>query len=125
MKSPHGSVFKNDLSALEQLEYWKTVKLNWTEHNPSATVSVSDDEWIQVVEWLEKNWDIIGGLSFLPRESHVYRLSPYEEIDKKTYEQLVARFPAVDYSKLTIYERTDETDNKKELACVGGTCDII
>ncbi|TSC86425.1 MAG: ribonucleoside-diphosphate reductase alpha chain [Parcubacteria group bacterium Gr01-1014_8] len=125
VKSPNGSIFKNDLSALEQLEYWKMVKLNWTEHNPSATVSVSEDEWIAVVEWIEKNWEIIGGLSFLPRDAHVYRLAPYEAIDKKTYEQMQARFPKIDYSKLVIYERTDETDNKKELACVGGTCEII
>jgi len=125
VKAPNGSVFKNDLSALQQLEYWKMVKLNYTEHNPSATVSVSEDEWIGVVAWVEKNWDIIGGLSFLPRESHVYRLAPYESIDKKTYERLASQFPQIDYSKLVIYERTDETDQKKELACVGGTCEIV
>ncbi|MEN9413405.1 MAG: hypothetical protein RLZZ342_492 [Candidatus Parcubacteria bacterium] len=125
VKAPHGSVFKNDLTALQQLEYWKLVKLNFTEHNPSATVSVGDDEWIGVVAWVEKNWDIIGGLSFLPRENHVYRLAPYETIDKKTYERLAANMPKVDYSKLILYERTDETDQKKELACVGGTCEIV
>lgn len=125
VKAPNGSVFKNDLTALQQLEYWKMVKLNYTEHNPSATVSVGDDEWIGVVAWVEKNWDIIGGLSFLPRENHVYRLAPYETIDKKTYERLAANMPKVDYSKLILYERTDETDQKKELACVGGTCEIV
>ncbi len=125
VKAPVSSVYKNDHSALEQLEYWKMVKLNWTEHNPSATISVGDEEWVAVVSWLFQNWDIIGGLSFLPRENHVYRLAPYETIDKKTYEQLAARFPKVDYSKLIIYERSDETDQKKELACVGGTCEIV
>ncbi|PIR83965.1 ribonucleoside-triphosphate reductase [Candidatus Kaiserbacteria bacterium CG10_big_fil_rev_8_21_14_0_10_51_14] len=125
VKAPAGSVFKNDLSAIQQLEYWKMVKLNWTEHNPSATISVGDEEWVAVVAWISDNWDIIGGLSFLPRENHVYRLAPYEAIDKKSYEQLAARFPVIDYSKLVIYERTDETDQKKELACVGGTCEII
>lgn len=125
VKAPNGSVFKNDLSAIEQLEYWKMVKLNWTEHNPSATISVGDEEWVAVVSWLYENWDIIGGLSFLPRENHVYRLAPYETIDKKTYEQLAAKFPKIDYSKLVIYERTDETEQKKELACAGGTCEIL
>lgn len=125
VKAPEGSVFKNDLSALEQLEYWKMVKLNWTEHNPSATVSVGEDEWIGVVNWLEQNWEIIGGLSFLPREKHVYRLAPYEEISKEEYEKRVASFPAVDYSKLVTYEHTDETEMKKEAACAGGTCDIV
>lgn len=125
VKAPASSVYKDDLSAIEQLEYWKLVKVNFTEHNPSATISVGEEEWVAVVAWLHENWDIIGGLSFLPRSNHVYQLAPYEAIDKKTYEQLQARFPKIDYSKLVIYERTDETDNKKELACVGGTCDII
>jgi ribonucleoside-diphosphate reductase alpha chain len=125
VKAPNGSVFKNDLSAIEQLEYWKMVKLNFTEHNPSATISVGDEEWVQCVAWISDNWDIIGGLSFLPRENHVYRLAPYETIDKKRYEELAAKFPVIDYSKLVIYERTDETEQKKELACAGGTCEII
>jgi len=125
VKAPAASVFKDDLSAIDQLEYWKMVKLNFTEHNPSATVSVGEEEWVAVVAWLYENWDIIGGLSFLPRSNHVYRLAPYEPIDKKTYEQLASRFPQIDYSKLVVYERTDETDNKKELACVGGTCEIV
>ncbi len=124
IKAPDGSVFKNDLSALDQLEYWKTVKLNYTEHNPSATLSVGDDEWIGVVAWIEKFWDIIGGLSFLPRENHVYRLAPYEAIDEATYERLAAAFPQIDYSKLVTYERTDETEQARELACAGGTCEI-
>ncbi|MCE9541341.1 ribonucleoside-triphosphate reductase [Candidatus Kaiserbacteria bacterium] len=125
VKAPSGSVFKNDLSAIQQLEYWKMVKLNFTEHNPSATISVGEEEWVQCVAWISDNWDIIGGLSFLPRENHVYRLAPYEAIDKKKYEELAAKFPKIDYSKLVIYERTDETEQKKELACAGGTCEII
>jgi ribonucleoside-diphosphate reductase alpha chain len=125
VKAPQGSVFKNDLSAIEQLEYWKMVKLNWTEHNPSATVSVGEEEWVAVVAWLYDNWEIVGGLSFLPRDNHVYRLAPYEAIDKKTYETLASNFPQIDYSKLYIYEKTDETEQAKELACAGGTCEIV
>ena len=117
--------FKDDLTALDQLEYWKRVKLNFTEHNPSATVSVSDDEWIAVVDWVQKNWEIIGGLSFLPRSNHVYRLAPYETITKEEYETRMARFPKIDFSQLIAYERQDESDMKRELACAGGTCEIV
>ncbi len=124
VESPGNSKFKDDFSALEQLEYWKNVKLNFTEHNPSATISVGEDEWISVVDWVQKNWDIIGGLSFLPRFDHVYQLAPYEAIDKKRYEELRDAFPDIDYSKLLTYERTDETEQKRELACAGGACEI-
>ncbi len=117
--------FKDDLSAIDQLEYWKRVKLNFTEHNPSATISVGEDEWITVLGWVQENWDIIGGLSFLPRSNHVYRLAPYETISKEEYERRMARFPKVDYAKLIAYERQDETEMKKELACAGGTCEIV
>jgi hypothetical protein len=124
VEAPSESVFKENLSALQQLEYWKIVKLNYTEHNPSATISVGEDEWIGVVDWMQKNWSIIGGLSFLPRFNHVYRLAPYETIDKKQYDELVASFPSIDYSKLVTYEHSDETEQKRELACIGGVCDI-
>jgi ribonucleoside-triphosphate reductase (thioredoxin) len=124
VQSPGNTKFKDDFSALEQLEYWKSVKLNYTEHNPSATISVGEDEWIGVVDWLQKNWEIIGGLSFLPRFDHVYQLAPYEAIQPKQYQQLSESFPSVDYSKLLIYELTDETEQKRELACVGGACDL-
>ncbi|MCE9643720.1 ribonucleoside-triphosphate reductase [Candidatus Parcubacteria bacterium] len=125
IKAPSGSIFKDDQTAIEQLEYWKMVKLNFTEHNPSTTISVGDDEWIDVVNWVYKNWEIIGGLSFLPRENHVYRLAPYEKCTKETYELLSSRLGSIDYSKLVTYEMQDETEQKKELACAGGTCEIV
>lgn len=124
VEAPGGSTFKDDLTAIDQLEYWKIVKLNFTEHNPSATISVGEDEWINVIDWVQKNWGIIGGLSFLPRFDHIYRLAPYETINKKRYDELVANMPNIDYSKLVIYERSDETEQKKELACAGGVCEM-
>jgi ribonucleoside-diphosphate reductase alpha chain len=124
MKSPDGAIFKDDLSAIEQLEYWKVVKENYTEHNPSATISVGEDEWIEVANWLYKNWEIIGGLSFLPRSEYVYELAPYEEIDEKRYKELAATVPEIDFSQLIAYEIQDETDRKQELACVAGNCEV-
>jgi ribonucleoside-diphosphate reductase alpha chain len=122
--SPKGSIYKNDLSALDQLRHWKVVKMKYTEHNPSVTISVGEEEWIAVANWLYENWDILGGLSFLPRSNHVYQLAPYEEISEETYDELKKRFANVDYSKLITYERADETEMKRELACAGGTCEI-
>ena len=124
VKSPKSSTFKNDQSAIEQLEYWKNVKENFTEHNPSTTISVGENEWVEVATWLYTNWDIIGGLSFLPRDNHVYQLAPYEEIDEKKYNEMVKRFEHIDFAKVVTYEATDEIDAKTELACASGVCSI-
>jgi hypothetical protein len=122
--SPEGAVCKDDLTALDQLEYWKQVKLHYTEHNPSVTISIGEQEWIAVANWVYNNWDIIGGLSFLPRHDHVYQLPPYEAITQPQYEALAKQFAHVDFAQLVAYEGSDETELKRELACVGGACEI-
>ena len=124
IKAPDKAVLNADLSAIDMLEHWKKVKLNYTEHNPSITISVGDDEWVDVANWVYENWDIVGGLSFLPRTDFVYKLAPMEEIDEKTYKELYERIKNIDFSKLVLYEEEDETDVKQELACAGGTCEI-
>ncbi len=124
VKAPDGAIVKDDISAIEQLEHWKVVKKSFTEHNPSVTVSVGEDEWIAVANWVYENWDLVGGLSFLPRSNHVYQLAPYETIDKERYEAMVRRLGTLDFSKIMTYEIEDETEVKKELACVAGICEV-
>jgi ribonucleoside-diphosphate reductase alpha chain len=124
VKAPEGAIFRDDLTAIEQLEYWKLVKTHFTEHNPSVTISVGEDEWLEVGNWVYKNWEIIGGLSFLPRTNHVYALAPYESISKERYEELVAKLPKIDFSEIVCYEEADETQGAKELSCAAGSCDF-
>ncbi len=124
VKAPEGAICKDDVDAIAQLEHWKIVKQHFTEHNPSVTVSVSDDEWLKVANWVYQNWDLVGGLSFLPRSKHVYQLAPYESITKVKYEEMKKRLGDLDFSKIVTYEKEDETEVKKELACVGGLCEI-
>ena len=124
-QAPEGAILKNDLSAMDQLKHWKLVKTNYCEHNPSVTISVGEGEWIESAHWLYKNWDIIGGLAFLPRDNHVYQLAPYEEITKEQYEKMVAELPNVDFSNILVYEKDDNTTGAKELACVGGACEFL
>ena len=78
-----------------------------------------------MANWLYKNWDILGGLSFLPRSDNVYQLAPYEEIDKVKYEELSKRVSNIDFSKLPLYEQEDNTQGAKEYACVAGVCETI
>lgn len=124
VKAPDGAIKKNDLSAKEQLEYWKLVKENYTEHNPSVTISIGENEWIGVANWLYDNWDILGGLSFLPRDDHAYLLAPYEEITKERYEEMTQKFPPINFSEIIFYEKEDNTDGAREAACVAGVCEI-
>ena len=124
VKAPKGAIVKDDLSAIDQLEHWKVVKKYYTEHNPSVTISVGEDEWIAVANWIYENWDLVGGLSFLPRSNHVYQLAPYEAINKDKYEEMTKHFEHIDFSKIVTYEKVDETEVKKELACAGGLCEI-
>lgn len=124
MRAPEGSITRNDLDAQSQLEFWKRVKLNYTEHNPSVTVSVASDEWIATAHWIYDNWNIVGGLSFLPKSDIVYELAPYEEISEEEYHRRVASMPPVDFSWIVAYEKEDTTKGAKEFACVAGQCEL-
>lgn len=124
VKAPEGSVYRNDLTAIQQLEYWKQIKENFTEHNPSCTIYVGENEWLDVGHWVYKNWEIVGGLAFLPRDNAVYRLAPYEEITKEQYEQMVAELPEIDFSRIMAYEKEDNTSGAKTYACVGDSCEV-
>jgi ribonucleoside-triphosphate reductase len=123
-KAPEGAVVSKDVNALEMLNEWKRLKKHFTEHNPSVTIYVNDSEWLAVANFVYENWDIVGGLSFLPRNNHVYQLAPYEEITKEEYERRVKELGHLDFSKLVTYEQQDRTNGAKELACVGGVCEI-
>ncbi len=123
-KAPEGAVISKDVSALEMLNEWKRLKIHFTEHNPSVTIYVGDNEWLAVANFVYENWEIVGGLSFLPRNNHVYQLAPYEEITKEEYERRLKALGHLDFSKLVIFEQQDRTTGAKELACVGGVCEI-
>jgi len=125
VKAPKDAVVSKDISAIKQLEFWKMVKINYTEHNPSVTIYVGENEWIEVANWVYENWDIIGGLAFLPRNDYVYPLAPYEEITEARYNELVKKVGNIDFSKIITYEKKDDSDMKKELACAGGMCEIV
>jgi len=124
VKSPEGSITKDQISAIDLLNEWLKLKVNYTEHNPSATIYVKDSEWIEVGNWVYKNWENVGGLSFLPHSDHVYQLAPYEPCDEATYLKIKETTDKIDFSKLVLHELEDATTGAKELACVAGGCEI-
>lgn len=126
VKSPDGAVTIDQLSAIDQLEIWKTLKENWAEHSVSATINVGQTEWAEVGQWVWDNFDLITGLSFLPRTDHVYKLAPFVPVSKEEYEQAKAKFPTIDYSLLSRYEYEDHNNGtQQEWACAGNNCDLI
>jgi len=124
VKAPAGAIFKDEVSAIDLLKEWKRLKENFVEHNPSATIYVGPEEWIGVGNFVYENWDLIGGLTFLPRTDHIYQLAPYEEIGKEEFEKRTKSIRKIDFSKLTQYEVSDNTTGSKEFACVSGACEI-
>ena len=126
MKAPEGSVFRDDRTALEQLEMWKTYQLHWCEHKPSITVYVKEDEWMAVGAWVYENFDICSGVSFLPHSDHSYQQAPYQEITEEEYNILKDKMPVgTDWSEVGEYENEDNTLGSQTLACAGGSCEIV
>lgn len=123
-KAPEGAILREQVSAMDQLKWYKRVQTNWCEHNQSITVYVKPDEWFDVGNWVYKNWDVACGLSFLPYDGGNYQLAPYEEISQEEYQDRLARFPIIDYSQLWKYEQEDQTEGAKTYACVGDKCEL-
>ena len=125
MKVHKSAVFRTDMSAIKQLELWKTYQEHWCEHKPSVTISVKENEWLEVGAWVYENFDYMSGVSFLPFSEHIYKQAPYQDCDEKEYKFLVQKMPKeVDWGKLAEYEVMDMTIGSQELACAAGGCEI-
>ena len=127
MESPKNAVMRTDMSAIEQLELWKTYAIHWCEHKPSITVSVKEHEWMNVGAWVYDNFDIASGVSFLPFSEHTYQQAPYQEIDEAQYSIEKERFKdiSLDWDKLSDFEKEDHTTGSRELACTAGACEVV
>jgi ribonucleoside-diphosphate reductase alpha chain len=126
VKAPESSVVVKEVGAMEQLKLWKTYQNSWCEHKPSITVYYTDDEYLQVAQWIWDNFDICSGISLLPVSDHVYQQAPYEDIDAEKYDKLVESMPQnVNWNDLVYFEQEDNTTGSQELACVGGACEIV
>ena len=122
IKAPKGSITRNDKTALEQLDLWLIYQRHWCEHKPSVTITVRDEEWVEVAAWVYKHFDEISGISFLPHSDHSYVQAPYQECTKEEYQALLKKTPSVDFEELI--EDDDMTVASQTLACTGGSCEI-
>jgi ribonucleoside-triphosphate reductase (thioredoxin) len=132
-RAPEGAIIRDE-SAYRFLERVKKVSQEWVseghrrgsnKNNVSATVSVRDNEWGDLSEWMWKNRDHYTGLSLLPYDdaAHTYKQAPFEECSKETYEVMMAALVDVDIT--AIVELEDNTTQAENLACAGGTCAVV
>ena len=126
IKTSKSATCRNDKSAIEQLEFWKLYQEHWCEHKPSVTITVKEEEWIEVGAWVYKNFDMISGISFLPYSDHSYKQAPYQECDEKEYLDMLKKMPTdIDWNELSKYELNDNTRGSQEYACTGDKCEIV
>ena len=127
VKAPEGAIVRNDLTAIQHLNIWLVYQRAWCEHKPSITVSVKEDEWMEVGAWVYKNFDEVSGISFLPHSDHTYKQAPYQEVSKEEYEALVKKMPSnIRWEDLSFYETEDGTSPSATLACSSdGNCELV
>jgi ribonucleoside-triphosphate reductase len=125
-KAPHGAITRNDMTAIEQLEFWLTYQRYWCEHKPSITVTVRDDEWLKVGAWVYDHFDEVSGISFLPHSDHSYKQAPYQECTKEEYDAAVNSMPVgIYWSGLSEFEKEDATKGAQTFACSGNICEVV
>ena len=126
MKAPKNAIKRNDLTAIEHLDIWLTYQRHWCEHKPSITVSIREDEWMEVGAWVYKHFDELSGVSFLPYSEHTYVQAPYQDATKEEYEEFVKKMPKhIAWENLSLYETEDNTTGSQSLACVSGECELV
>lgn len=124
LETPRGTILRNDMTAVQQLEHWELFQNHWCEHKPSITVYVRENEWPGVGGWVWDHFDSMSGVSFLPNSNHTYKQAPYEEITANVFNVMQSKMPDIKWDDLSQYEQDDHTAGSRELACVSGQCEI-
>jgi len=126
VQAPDNCVTRNVMTAVEQLETWLMYQRHWCEHKPSVTITVRDEEWLEVGAFVYKYFDEMSGVSFLPHSDHTYQQAPYQECSQEEYEELAEKMPkSIDWSGLALYELEDNTSGMQTMACSADSCEIV
>ena len=126
IKTAKWAICRNDKTAIEQLEFWKLYQEHWCEHKPSVTITVKEEEWIEVGAWVFRNFDCVSGISFLPYADHSYQQAPYQECSEAEYKEMLKKMPKeIDWLELSKYEQEDHTRGSQEYACTGDKCEVV
>jgi ribonucleoside-diphosphate reductase alpha chain len=126
MQAPSTAVFRQDMTAIEQLNIWLKYQTYWCEHKPSVTISVKEHEWLEVGAWVYEHFDEVSGISFLPFSEHTYKQAPYQDCTEVEYKDMLSKMPkGIDWRALSEFEKEDTTSGSRELACTAGVCEVV
>jgi len=118
-----GALLREDLTAVEHLRLWLIYQRHYCEHKPSVTISVLENEWMEVGAWVYKHFDEVTGVSFLPMDGGTYRQAPYEECTEEDYKKLLDQQPTgIDWDNFQEYD--DNVEGAQMLSCTAGGCSI-
>jgi ribonucleoside-triphosphate reductase len=127
-KAPEGSIFRTE-SPIDTLNRVVRFNKEWVQsghrygdnyHNVSCTISLRDNDWGEVGNFMWHNRDDYTGISVLPYDGGSYVQAPFEDISEVQYDLMVKSLHSIDLTQVT--EDQDETDLSGEQACVGGLC---
>ena len=118
-------ITEQQINAIGHLNLWLAYQLWYCDHKPSITVNYTDDEFLHIGGWLWKHWNLVSGISFLPKDNHVYQQAPFEAISEEVYNSMNDAMPSnVDFNLLSQYEQEDTTTNARTLACTANGCEL-
>lgn len=127
--APEDALTRTDLGAINHLDLWLAYQRHFTEHKPSVTITIKEDEWLDTAAWVWKNFDELSGVAFLPYSDHTYTQAPYEDLTKGEYDVMVSEMPAsIPWEDLSWYELFDQTVGTQSLACTadgGQGCEVV
>ena len=124
VKAPEDCITRDDMTAIEALDLWQIYQDNWCEHKPSVTISVKEDEWVDVGAWVYRNFDNISGISFLPYDGGSYKQAPYTTCTEEEYNEFLSKMPkSLNWDEMI--EEDDLTTAAQELACSSGVCEVL
>lgn len=132
IKAPEGSITRDDETALQFLDRIEKFNKEWVRaghvsgdntNNVSATINVKDDEWVGIKKWMWEHKDSFNGLSVLPFDGGVYKDAPFIECTKEVYEDKLQYMDEINLTE--IKEEVDNTNRMENLACAGGSCEIL
>lgn len=130
-KAPEGAIMRTE-SAMHLLERVKKFNVEWVRpgyrsgsnhHNVSCTISLRDEEWTPVGQWMWDNRETYNGISVLPYDGGSYIQAPFQDCDQETYESMLPYLHAIDLKQ--VIEHEDSTKLTDQAACAGNVCEVL